>query len=97
MKSHVTLLASAVVLAGLGVLAYAANEPTQPLAEVRLPPNSCSITCPATTTYRGRTGPGGGVSCDTDSAPVCQCQDETRPIAGCEPLRKSNKTMEPTR
>lgn len=90
MKLHVALLALAAALIGSGLFAYAANEPSQSLAEVRLPPNSCSIMCPATTTYRGRPAPAGGVSCDTNSAPVCQCQDETKPIAGCEVLRKSN-------
>jgi hypothetical protein len=90
MKSHLAILSLAAASIGLGIFAYAANEPSQSLSEVGLPPNSCSITCPVATTYRGRSGPTGGVSCDVNSAPVCQCQDERKPIAGCEPLRKSN-------
>jgi hypothetical protein len=90
MKSHIRLLVLGAALTGAGILAYAASEPSQSLAEVRLPPNSCSITCPTITTYRGRTGLAGGVSCDANSAPVCQCQNEAKPMAGCEPLRKSN-------
>jgi hypothetical protein len=90
MKSRIALLALAAPLIGVGIFAYAANEPSQSLSDVRMPPNSCSITCPATTTHRGLPGLAGGVSCDANSAPVCQCQVETKPIAGCEPVRKSN-------
>jgi hypothetical protein len=32
----------------------------------------------------------GGVTCVVEARPVCQCQDETRPFAGCEPLRNEN-------
>ena len=82
------LLATTVV--GVIALAYAADpSPPQQLSEVNLPANSCSITCPAGTKWRGRPAAGtAGAGCIAGSSPVCQCQDDSRPIAGCEPVRK---------
>jgi hypothetical protein len=49
------------------------------LLRVQLPPNSCSISCPA------RDGqPVVGVTCDAPATPLCLCRDDARPEAACE-------------
>jgi hypothetical protein len=72
--------------------AYAGDSGTaRDLSEVKLPENSCAITCPAGTKWRGQQAAGGAVSCRVGSAPVCQCHDDSKPIAGCEAIRESTK------
>jgi hypothetical protein len=74
----------------LSVLGNAADiHASKDLSEVKLPSNSCSIKCPAGTKRRGQPIEGAAVTCSADSAPLCQCQDESKPIAGCQPLRKA--------
>lgn len=71
-------------------LAYGA-DPGAPkeLSEVQLPDNSCSIRCPAGTQWRGRSATGvHGVGCTAGFTPVCQCQDDSKPFAACEAVRK---------
>jgi len=46
-------------------------------------PNSCRISCPDLTAYPSTQG---GVACPTKTAPLCQCTNASKPIAGCVPL-----------
>lgn len=87
-RAKTGLLAAAIV--GVIALAYAA-DPAAPtdLSQVQLPANSCSISCPAGTMWRGNPAAGGGVTCVAGSSPVCQCQDDSKPFARCEAVRKS--------
>ena len=87
-RASVGLLAATVI--SVVALAYAADQNVaEDLSQVQLPANSCSITCPTGTTWRGKPVGGGGVTCGVDFAPVCQCLNDSKPIAGCEALRKS--------
>jgi hypothetical protein len=82
------LIAAAFV--GVIALAYAADQPAPTsLSQVQVPANSCSISCPTGTKWRGTPAGGGGVSCNAGFSPVCQCQDDSKPFAGCEAVRKS--------
>lgn len=85
-RSKHALIASIVATV---TFAYAGDAGTPiDLADVKLPENSCSITCPAGTKWRGQFAAGGGVSCRVGSVPLCQCQDDSKPIAGCEVQQK---------
>lgn len=52
---------------------------------VDLSESSCAIQCPANLDTR-YAGLGGSVGCGAHHAPLCQCTDDSRPIAGCVPL-----------
>jgi hypothetical protein len=45
--------------------------------------NSCAIRCP-TNTNNKYAGLGGSVGCSDTYSPLCQCTDDSRPMAGCE-------------
>lgn len=77
----------AATIVAMVALSYAGDSPSQvDLGDVQLPENSCSITCPVGTKWRGKPAGGGAVSCRVGSAPLCQCLDSSKPIAGCESL-----------
>ena len=50
----------------------------------RLNENTCAAKCPSGIRSKWA-GKGGSVRCDTGFSPVCQCTDDSRPLAGCEP------------
>lgn len=66
---------------GSGLLAFS-EASSQPQT---LPENSCSISCPAEVDNK-YAELRGSTSCAPGHAPVCQCTDTTRPMAGCELL-----------
>lgn len=88
MNARLVALGCLLTLVGFGVVASTTSAPSAGvlLSDVQLPPNSCSISCPAGTEWRGQPASGGGVSCAVGFTPMCQCQDDARPIAGCESL-----------
>ena len=47
--------------------------------------NSCAIHCPISVNSR-YAGFAGGVGCAEGASPLCQCTDDSRPMAGCELL-----------
>jgi hypothetical protein len=90
MNVHAKFGLFAATIVSVVTLAYAAERNVPPdLSQVQLPDNSCSISCPAGTKWRGNPAAGGGVTCTAGSSPVCQCQDDSKPFARCEAVRKS--------
>lgn len=87
MNTNWTVAIVALFVVGVGLVAYRASSqaPSELRSNVELPSNSCAISCAVRTTQRPVSG---AVTCIIDARPLCQCQDETRPFAGCEPLRR---------
>ena len=90
MNANAKLGLLAALAIGFVAVTTASNQSApEDLSSVQLPANSCSISCPAGTQWRGNPAPGGGVTCTAEYSPVCQCQDDSKPLARCEPIRKS--------
>jgi hypothetical protein len=80
------LVASLLVLLAIRCLSGCSDAQSQLDLQTldELPANSCAIACPADTAYPGLRASVG--SCNDGYAPVCQCVDESRPMATCETL-----------
>ena len=75
-----------VAVLGLACLSACSNTPSQPEAFARepLPGNSCAVSCPSDSVFSGSSG---SVGCRTGFTPICQCTDQSRPMASCESIR----------
>ena len=83
MKGRIALTIFGAVTS-LGTLTWVATAGDSDVAWIQGPPppvNSCAIHCPADApAYSGKSG---SVICSANSAPKCQCQEETEPMAYC--------------
>ena len=59
-----------------------------PNPESHLEPNSCAINCPVNTGNK-YAGLSGSASCVETHSSLCQCTDDTRPMAGCTSITPS--------
>jgi hypothetical protein len=75
--------ALAVALLGIGVVAGTWYEPPPPKLQLEFKENSCVIRCPADSAFPSVQG---SVTCTIGSAPICQCTDSQKPMAGCVPV-----------
>jgi hypothetical protein len=73
-----------VVLLGLGAVIGSRYVPTfNSNIQLEFKENSCVIRCPAQGAFPSMQG---GVTCTAGTAPLCQCTDAQKPIAGCVPV-----------
>ena len=91
MNTRSVMLATFAVTVSCAATLTASSNSQEASLDVKLPDNSCYITCPAGTTWRAQPVGGGGVTCVVGYTPLCQCQDETRPIAGCESRKQRER------
>jgi len=89
MNRRWSLLIVTLCFIGFGLLAHQAKSqaPNEVLAAIKLPANSCAISCPQAAAQQPLEV---AVTCISESRPVCQCQDTTRPFARCEAIQGSN-------
>ena len=77
------IAALTVLLLGLGAVIGSEYVPPKPDLHIETKANSCGISCPAGSAYPSLQG---SVSCQADSAPLCQCTDVQKPVASCVPI-----------
>ena len=70
-----------------------ARSDKKPESESNLEPNSCAISC-SNDTGNKYAGLSASASCVETRSPLCQCTDDTRPMAGCIVIAPSpNKVL----
>ena len=75
----------AVALLGVGAVIGIWYEPPPrtPELELEFKENSCLVRCPADSAFPSVQG---SVTCTPGSAPICQCTDPQKQMAGCVPV-----------
>jgi len=77
----VTVIGAVAAISTLTWVAFASDSEVAWIQGPPPPVNSCAIHCAADApAYPGKSG---SVICSTGSAPRCQCQEETEPMAYC--------------
>lgn len=79
--------ASALMLSCLAGIGGTQAQSERAPWSVNLSENSCAIQCPASVDTR-HAGLSGSVGCADDHTPLCQCTDDSRPMAGCMPQKQ---------
>jgi hypothetical protein len=73
----------AVMSLGLGAVIGSLYVPRKPELHIEPKENSCGVRCPADSAPASSPE---SVSCTAGFAPLCQCTDGQKPMAGCVPV-----------
>ena len=77
------IAALAVASLGVGAVLGAWYQPPPSSLHLEFKENSCAVRCPADSAFPSAQG---SVTCTPGSAPLCQCTDSQKPMAGCGPV-----------